>query len=87
MPGSCNACLYSIEPRHILTLFAPDGDELFRLPIAGRGDGKATVESVASDADGTLAVAWQDPPHAGIDIRESVRPRSLGFTTSKITQR
>jgi hypothetical protein len=70
MPGLYNGYLYSAEPRHVLTLFAPDGHELFSLPFPGRGNGKVGVESIAIDSDGTLAVAWQDPPKAGIDIRD-----------------
>jgi hypothetical protein len=70
LPGFYNGYLYSVEPKHVLTLFAPDGHELFSLPFPGRGNGKVSVESVAIDADGTLAVAWQDPPNAGIDIRD-----------------
>jgi hypothetical protein len=69
MPGFYNGYLYSAEPRHVLTLFAPDGHELFSLPLAGRGNGKVAIESVAIDSDGTLALAWQDSPNAGIDIR------------------
>ena len=71
MPGFYNAYLYSTEPRDILTLFAPDGHEFFRLPFAGRGNGWVSVESVAVDSNGMLAVAWRDTPNAGIDIREA----------------
>ncbi len=70
LPGFYNGYLFSTEPRHVLTLFAPDGHELFSLPFAGHGNGKTGVESAAIDADGTLAVAWHDPPNAGIDIRD-----------------
>jgi hypothetical protein len=70
MPAFYNGYLYSIEPHHVLTLFAPDGHELLSLPFEGHGDGPLAVESVATDADRTLAVAWQALPHAGIDIRD-----------------
>ncbi|MGB6943089.1 MAG: hypothetical protein WBE37_11880 [Bryobacteraceae bacterium] len=70
MPGFYDGYLYSAEPRHMLTLFAPDGHELFSLPIQGHGNGQVAVESVAVDTDGTLAVAWRDSPNAGIDIRD-----------------
>jgi hypothetical protein len=70
MPGFYNGYLFSAEPRHVLTLFAPDGHELFSLPFPGRGNGRVGIESVAVDSDGTLAVAWQDLPNAGIDIRD-----------------
>jgi hypothetical protein len=70
MPGFYNGYLYSAEPRHVLTLFAPDGHELFSLPIPGHGNGHVAVESAAVDTDGTLAVAWRDSPNAGIDIRD-----------------
>jgi hypothetical protein len=69
MPGFYNGYLYSCEPHHVLTLFAPDGHEIFSLPFEGHGNGKVAVESIAVDSDGTLAVAWQDRPNAGIDIR------------------
>lgn len=72
MPGFYNGYLFSAEPRHVLTLFGPDGHELFSLPIPGHGNGngKAYIKSVAIDSDGTLAVAWADGPNAGIDIRD-----------------
>ncbi len=70
MPGFYDGYLYSAEPRHMLTLFAPDGHELFSLPIQGHGNGQVAVESVAVDTDGTLAIAWRDTPNAGIDIRD-----------------
>jgi hypothetical protein len=70
MPGFYNGYLFSAEPRHVLTLFAPDGNQLFSLPLAGRDNGKVAIESVAIDSDRTLAVAWQDAPNAGIDIRD-----------------
>src|SRR5580658_7660831 len=55
MPGFYNGYLFSAEPKHVLTLFAPDGHELFSLPFQGRGNGKVGIESVAIDSDGTLA--------------------------------
>jgi hypothetical protein len=70
MPGFYNGYLFSAEPKHVLTLFAPEGHELFSLPFQGRSNGKVGIESVAIDSDGTLAVAWQDLPSAGIDIRD-----------------
>ena len=70
LPGFYDGYLYSTEPKHVLSLFAPDGRELFSLPFPGHGNGKVSIESVAIDGD-TLAVGWQDPPNAGIDIRES----------------
>ncbi len=70
MPGFYDGYLYSAEPRNVLTLFAPDGHQLFSLPIAGHGNGQVAVESAAVDTDGTLAVAWRDTPNAGIDIRD-----------------
>ena len=70
MPGLYNGYLFSVEPKHVLTLFAPDGHELFSLPFQGHGNGKVGIESVAIDSDGTLAVGWQDLPNAGIDIRD-----------------
>jgi len=70
MPGFYNGYLYSAEPRHVLTLFAPDGHELFSLPFTGHGNGKIAIQSVAIDSDGLLAIAWSDTPNAGIDIRD-----------------
>jgi hypothetical protein len=70
MPGFYDGYLYSAEPRHMLTLFAPDGHQLFSLPIGGHGNGQVAVESAAVDTDGTLAVAWRDSPNAGIDMRD-----------------
>ena len=70
MPAFYNGYLYSTEPHHVLTLFAPDGHELFSLPLPGCGNGNVSVESVAVDSNGMLAIAWQDRPNAGIDIRE-----------------
>ena len=70
MPGFYNGYLFSAEPSHILTLFAPDGHELFSLPIQGHGNGNIHIESIAIDSDGSLAVSWVDRPDAGIDIRD-----------------
>jgi hypothetical protein len=72
MPSFYNGYLYSAEPRDVLTLWAPDGRELFSLPFEGQGHGNGLVaiESIAIDSDNTLAVAWQDRPSAGIDIRD-----------------
>jgi hypothetical protein len=70
MPGFYNGYLYSAKPRHVLALFAPDGNERFSLPFEGHGNGLVAVESIAIDSDNTLAVAWQDRPNAGIDIRD-----------------
>jgi len=68
MPGFYNGYLWSAEPQHVLTLFAPDGHELFSLPMRGQGTGNVRIESVAVDSDQTLAVGWQGPPRMGIDI-------------------
>jgi hypothetical protein len=70
MPGFYNGYLFSAEPSHVLTLFAPDGHELFSLPIQGHGNGNIHIMSVAIDSGGTLAVSWVDRPDAGIDIRD-----------------
>ncbi|MCU1338240.1 MAG: hypothetical protein JWO19_3821 [Bryobacterales bacterium] len=71
MPGFYNGYLYSCEPGHSVTLFAPDGHLFLTLRIGGQGNGRVKVESVAVDSDGTLAIAWVDQPNAGIDIRDS----------------
>lgn len=71
MTAFYNGYLYSTEPHHVLTVFAPDGNELFSLPLPGHGNGNVSVESVAVDSNGMLAVAWRDTPNAGIDIREA----------------
>ena len=70
MPGFYNGYLYSAEPRDVLTLWAPDGHELFSLPFEGHGNGRVAVECVAIDSDGTLAVGWKDGPDGGIDVRD-----------------
>jgi hypothetical protein len=71
MPALYNGYLYSVVQNHVVTLFAPNGQCILNLPIEGRGEGGVSVESVAIDADGTLAIAWVDEPSAGIDIRDS----------------
>jgi hypothetical protein len=83
MPGFYNGFLYACVPDHIVTLFAPDGHEVLTLPIQGRGNGKVSVESVAIDSDGTLAVAWADSPSAGIDIRDSLGNLVRSIDTGK----
>jgi len=79
MPGFYNGYLFSTEPRHVLTLFAPDGHELFSLPFEGHGNGNVGIESVAIDGNRTLAVGWDDPPNSGIDICDlsGTRVRSI----------
>ena len=70
MPGFYNGYLYSCEPRHIITLFGPDGQIILTLPIQGRGNGGASIASLAIDSDRTLAVGWSELHDAGIDIRD-----------------
>jgi hypothetical protein len=70
MPAFYNGYLYSVQPSHILNLFDPDGRARLTLAIPGHGNGKVNVQSVAIDADGSLAVSWFDPPSAGIDLRD-----------------
>lgn len=72
MPAFYNGYLYSFRPAHIITLFAPNGQIVLTLPIQGRGNGKVSVQSVAIDSDGKLAIGWEDFPNAGIDIRDSL---------------
>jgi len=70
MPGFYNGYLFAAQPRDVLTLFAPDGQELFSLPFEGHDNGLVAIESIAIDSNNTLAVAWQDRHNAGIDIRD-----------------
>jgi hypothetical protein len=72
MPAFYNGYLYSLEPRHVVNLFAPDGSPPLTLVIPGHGNGKVNVESVAVDTDGSLAIAWADLPDAGIDLRDAM---------------
>jgi len=83
MPGFYNGYLFSAEPSHVLTLFAPDGHELFSLPIQGHGNGNIQIESLAIDSDGTLAVSWVDRPDAGIDIRDLSGTLLRSFSTGR----
>jgi hypothetical protein len=83
MPGFYNGYLFSAEPSHVLTLFAPDGHELFSLPIQGHGNGNIHIKSVAIDSDGTLAVSWVDRPDAGIDIRDLSGTLLRSFNTGR----
>jgi hypothetical protein len=69
MPAFYNGWLYSFWPWQFVTLFAPDG-QILNLAAQGRGNGKVNVESVAIHLDGTLAIAWADPPNAGVNIRD-----------------
>jgi hypothetical protein len=71
LPAFYNGYMYSCQPAHVVTLFAPDGHVALTLPIQGHSNGDARVQSVAIDSDGTLGVGWWDPPNAGIDIRDS----------------
>ena len=74
MPAFYNGYLYSCAPDNTVTLFAPDGHSVLNLVIEGRGNGRVSVESVAIDTDGALAVGWVDSATAtaGIDIRDSL---------------
>jgi hypothetical protein len=71
MPALYNGYLYSVVSGHMVTLFAPNGQCILNLPIEGRGSGRVSVQSVAIDTDGTLAIAWVAEPNAGIDTRDS----------------
>ena len=68
-PGFYNGYLYWCEPHNVLTLYAPDGDHV-SVVIEGRGHGYDSVQTVAIDPDGTLAVGWSDRPDNGIEIRD-----------------
>jgi hypothetical protein len=70
VPGFYKGYLYFCEPGGVLTLFAPDGQEVFSLPFEGHGNGLVRIESMAVDSSKILAVGWQDRPNAGIDIRD-----------------
>jgi hypothetical protein len=59
MPGFCNGYLFSADPSHVLTLFAPDGHELLSLPIQRPWQRRWT-----------LAASWVDRHDTGIDIRD-----------------
>ena len=83
MPGFYNGYLFSAEPSHVLTLFAPDGHELFSLPIQGHGNGNIHIKSIAIDSDGTLAVSWVDRPDTGIDIRDLSGTLLRSFSTGR----
>jgi hypothetical protein len=83
MPGFYNGYLFSAEPSHVLTLFAPDGHELFSLPFQGHGNGNIHIKSVAIDSDGTLAVSWVDRPDTGIDIRDLSGTLLRSFSTGR----
>ena len=71
MPAFYNGYLYSCRPPHIVTLFAPTGQIVLTVPIQGRGNGDVSVQSVAIDTDGMLAIGWRSIANSGIDIRDS----------------
>lgn len=71
MPSFRNGYLYVVDPSHVVTLFAPDGHQLTPISIVGKGHGHVSIEGVAIDADGTLAIGWTDLPDAGIEFRDA----------------
>jgi hypothetical protein len=70
VPGFYNGYLFWCEPHNFLTLYSPEGSVALTLEIQGRGNGYASIQSIAIDSDGRLAVGWSDLPDAGIDIRD-----------------
>lgn len=80
-PGFYNGYLFWCEPHNVLTLYAPDGDRV-SVVIEGRGHGYDSVQTVAIDSDGNLAVGWSDRPDNGIEIRDMsgnmIRPIDTG---------
>src|SRR5215472_6238282 len=70
MPKFHNGYLYLVAPDHIVTVFAPDGHQL-QISISGKGHDHVSIEGVAIDKDGALAIAWSDVPDAGIDFRDT----------------
>jgi hypothetical protein len=67
MPAFYNGYLYSCRPAHIVTLFGPSGQIVLTVPIQVRGTDNVSVQSVAIDADGTLAIGWRSLSNSGID--------------------
>jgi hypothetical protein len=70
MPSFRNGYLYVVDPANIITVFAPDGHQLVPISISGKGHGQVSIQSLAIDTDGTLAIGWTDAPDAGIDFRD-----------------
>jgi hypothetical protein len=69
MPALYNGYLYTIRPRHVLTLFAPDGHQMLTLPLIGNDT--VSILNVAIDSDTTLALSRRDEAGAAIELRDA----------------
>jgi hypothetical protein len=70
IPAFYNGYLYTLGPdgeHSSMTVFAPDGHVVATLVSSNTN---ASVQSIAIDSDGTLAVAWAALTSRGIDIRD-----------------
>ena len=70
MPAFYNGYLYTIRPRHVLTLFAPDGHQMLTLPLIG--DDTVSILNVAVDSDTTLALSRRDETGSAIELRDAL---------------
>jgi hypothetical protein len=66
MPALYNGYLYTIRPRHVLTLFAPDGHQVLTLPLTGNDT--ISILNVAIDSDTTLALSRRDEAGSAIEL-------------------
>src|SRR6202030_4419307 len=69
MPALYNGYLYTIRPRHVLTLFAPDGHQMLTLPLIGNDT--ISILNVAIDSDTTLALSRRDEAGSAIELHDA----------------
>ncbi len=70
MPALYNGYLYSIGPRHVLTVFPPDGRQVLTLPLIGNDP--VSILNAAIDSDTTIALARRDGAGSAIELRDAL---------------
>lgn len=69
MPALYNGYLYTIGPRHVLTLFPSDGRQVLTLPLIGNDN--VSIRNAAIDSDTTIALSRRDEAGSGIELRDA----------------
>jgi hypothetical protein len=69
MPALYDGYLYTISPRHVLTLFPPDGRQVLTLPLVGNDT--VRILNAAIDSETTIALSRRDGAGSAIELRDA----------------
>ena len=81
MPALYNGYLYTISPRHVLTLFPPNGRQVLTIPLIGNDT--VSILNAAIDSDTTVALSRRDEAGSGIELRDAFGNLLLSINTGR----